>query len=126
MHLKSKTKHSGNGKRKIKFCDKKECQRGNYFISTKFGNADVKVDYRTKGGNHISKLKKALYVNLLTKEGYKKVKMIAVLDSKDINRNFARLNIVTRGTIINTEAGKAKIVNRPGREGAINAVLMEE
>jgi small subunit ribosomal protein S8e len=40
------------------------------------------------------------------------------------NRNFARRSIMTKGTVIETSAGKARITNRPGQEGAINAVLI--
>jgi len=47
-----------------------------------------------------------------------------VLESKD-NRNFARLNIITKGSVIETEAGKAVVINRPGREGSINARLIK-
>ena len=32
---------------------------------------------------------------------------------------------MTKGTIIETEKGKAKITSRPGQEGSINAVLVK-
>lgn len=41
------------------------------------------------------------------------------------NRNYARRNIMTKGSIIETSAGKARITSRPGQEGAVNAVLLE-
>jgi small subunit ribosomal protein S8e len=40
------------------------------------------------------------------------------------NRNFVRRNIMTKGTVIETSAGKARITNRPGQDGVINAVLV--
>ena len=40
------------------------------------------------------------------------------------NRNYVRRNIMTKGTIIDTEAGKAKITSRPAHDGSINAVLI--
>lgn len=40
------------------------------------------------------------------------------------NRNYVRRNIMTKGTIIDTTKGKARITNRPGQEGAVNAVLV--
>ena len=40
------------------------------------------------------------------------------------NRHFVRRNIMTKGTIIETDKGKAKIVNRPGQENTINAILI--
>ncbi len=125
MHSKSKTIRTGSGKRKVKFRDKKRYEIGNYFISTKMSEEDVRVNYRGRGGKVISKLKKAATANVLTKEGYKKAKIKVVVESKD-NRNFARLNTITKGTIINTDVGKAVVLNRPGREGFINAKLLDE
>ena len=37
---------------------------------------------------------------------------------------FSRQNIITKGTIINTDMGKAVVVNRPGREGTVIAKLI--
>ncbi len=124
-HRKSSTKRNGNGKHKIKFRDKKRYEIGNYFISTKLADKNEQVKYRGRGGKRINKLKKAATANVITKEGYKKVKITAVMESKD-NRNFARLNLITKGTIINTEAGKAMVLNRPGREGFVNAKIIDE
>ena len=53
----------------------------------------------------------------------KKVKIKSVVRSP-ANRYFK--NIMVKGTIIETEAGKARITNRPGQEGAIAAVLISE
>ncbi|MEM2426420.1 MAG: hypothetical protein QXE83_05420 [Archaeoglobaceae archaeon] len=33
---------------------------------------------------------------------------------------------MTKGAIIQTEIGKAKVTNRPSQEGIINAVLIEK
>ena len=39
--------------------------------------------------------------------------------------NYARRNIITRGAIIETSAGRARVTSRPGQDGQINAVLAE-
>ncbi len=128
LHSGSKTKRYGNGKRKVKFRDKKRYEIGNYFSATKLTDAkkdkDVTSDIRRRGGKVTAKLKSAAFANLLTKSGYKKVRIKGVLESKD-NRNFARQNLITKGTVINTDLGKAVVVNRPGREGSVNAKLVE-
>ena|SRR5208283_3338551 len=124
LHSKSNTKGSGNGKRVIKSRDKRRSEIGSYFTGTKMVEQDVLRSHRMRGGSVKGVLKGAGFVNLLTKGGYKKVKIKGVLESKD-NRNFARQNIITKGTIINTEEGKAQVINRPGREGSINARLIE-
>ncbi|MCL4379008.1 MAG: 30S ribosomal protein S8e [Candidatus Marsarchaeota archaeon] len=124
LHSRSHTKASGNGKRKIKSRDKCRSEIGSYFSATKMSEENAYRAHRKRGGHLTMVLKSAGYANLLTKQGYKKVKIKGVLESKD-NRNFARQNIITKGTIINTEFGKAQVTNRPGREGSVNALLLE-
>ena len=41
------------------------------------------------------------------------------------NRHFVRRNIITKGAVVETDKGKARITSRPGQEGTINAVLIE-
>ncbi len=123
-HASSRSKSSGNGKRKIKFRDKRRSETGNYFSATKLAENDEHVPVRRRGGTVTARLRKAGSVNLLTKDGYKLAKIKGVLESKD-NRNFARQNIITKGTIINTDMGKAVVTNRPGRSGAVTAKLIE-
>ncbi len=120
IHEKSRRKLSGSGKIKQRNRDKVRSEVGGYFASTKLGAENVVKRARERGGKKSAKLKYAAFANLLTASGYRKVKILSVVDSKD-NRNFARLNIITKGTVIDTEGGKAVVINRPGREGCINA-----
>ncbi|MGC8479063.1 MAG: 30S ribosomal protein S8e [Candidatus Micrarchaeia archaeon] len=124
LHSKSKRKLYGNGKLKKKSRDKKRFEMGGYFASTKLGAENKINKVRGRGGNIKNKLKYVAFANLLTDNGYKKVKITSIIESKD-NRNFARLKIMTKGTLIDTEAGKAIIINRPGREGMVNAKLVK-
>lgn len=123
LHTKSDTKNTGSGKRRIKFRDRKRSEVGNYFSATKLSDTNVVSAVRRRGGSIGVKMKRAGIVNLLTKSGYKKAKLTGVLESPD-NRNFARQNIITKGCIIETDAGKAVVLNSPGRDGAINARLV--
>jgi small subunit ribosomal protein S8e len=43
----------------------------------------------------------------------------------DANPNYVRRNIVTKGAVINTSEGKARVTSRPGQSGNVNAVLVE-
>ena len=84
LHVKSDTKIRGNGKRKIKFRDRKRSEVGNYFSATKLSGADMTSLIRRRGGSVTARLKRAAVANLLTKEGYKKSKIIGVAESPDI------------------------------------------
>ncbi|ACV47911.1 MULTISPECIES: 30S ribosomal protein S8e [Halomicrobium] len=39
--------------------------------------------------------------------------------------NYARRNIVTKGAIVETSEGRARVTSRPGQDGQVNAVLIE-
>lgn len=39
--------------------------------------------------------------------------------------NYARRNIITKGAIIETTEGQARVTSRPGQDGQVNAVLVE-
>jgi len=41
------------------------------------------------------------------------------------NRHFVRRNIITKGSVIETSAGKAKVTSRPGQNGYVDAILLE-
>jgi small subunit ribosomal protein S8e len=79
---------------------------------------------RTKGGNKKSFLLRGKTINVQDKEKVKKTTIKNVIETPS-NRFFARQNILTKGTIVETELGKAKITNRPSQEGNINGVLIE-
>ncbi len=79
---------------------------------------------RTRGGNKKTFLLKAKFVNVLAKNKRKKLEIKNVLETPS-NRFLARQNILTKGTIVETEIGKVKITNRPSQEGSINGVLIE-
>ena len=80
---------------------------------------------RTRGGKKKVVSLKAKFVNIQTKgKAQKKVEIKNVLETPS-NRFLARQNILTKGTIIETELGKVKITNRPTQEGTINGILIE-
>ena len=53
----------------------------------------------------------------------KKVEILDVLDNT-ANRDFVRRKIITKGAVIETELGQARVTSRPGQHGVINAVLL--
>jgi len=63
--------------------------------------------------------------NVFDGKKYHKSKIKEVVKNK-ANRHFVRRNILTKGAVIETELGKAKITSRPGQEGMVNAVLVKK
>ncbi|MFB6252767.1 MAG: 30S ribosomal protein S8e [Halobellus sp.] len=42
------------------------------------------------------------------------------------NVNYVRRNIITKGAIIETSEGEARVTSRPGQTGQVNAVLVDD
>ena len=103
---------------------KKISERVGYPKLTKFGERKLKKE-RVRGGNLKHCLLSVDFVNLYDPKTKKhsKVKILKVLENP-ANRHYARRNILTKGTIIETEKGRARIISRPGQEGSLNAVLI--
>lgn len=91
---------------------------------TKIGNK-VKRVAKILGGGKKEMLFSVDIANVYNPKTKKmqKVKIKSVLENQ-ANRHFVRRNILTKGAVIETELGKAKVTSRPGQEGAVNAVLM--
>ena len=80
---------------------------------------------KTKGGGTKIRLLTSKTANLLDTKTNKHVKAtIETVIETPANRHFARRNIITKGTIIQTDKGKAKVTSRPGQDGIINAILI--
>ncbi len=92
---------------------------------TKLG-ASLRKTLRTKGGGMKTKQLGADMANVTDPKTRKTMLLkINTVADNPANRNFVRRNILTKGTIIETEKGKARITSRPGQEGMINAVLVQ-
>lgn len=91
---------------------------------TKLGKRKTKT-LRTRGGSKKTFLLMGEFVSVFDKKTkkFKKVKIKSIKENP-ANRHFVVKNILTKGAIIETEAGKAKITSRPGQEGTISAVLV--
>lgn len=111
---------AGTGGKKKKFSDKRLSHCGRVFTATKVGASEVKSNIRKRGGNRALRLKKAAFVNVVTQNGTKKVKIIGVIDSP--NPEYVRQNIITKGAVLNTEVGKVKVTNRVGQDGIVNGI----
>jgi len=123
-HLRSKKKPTGGRLQRVR--KKVRNDRGSLPIETRIGPRKVTRD-RCEGGNVKLKLSSVEKVNVADpKTGkIKRVKVLSVKENK-ANPHYVRRNIVTKGAMIETEAGLARVTSRPGQQGIANAVLVEE
>ena len=92
---------------------------------TKIESIARKRTIRTMGANSKLRLLSTNIANLYNpkSKSYSKA-TITTTSGNPANRHFVRRNILTRGSIIETDKGKARITSRPGQDGIVNAVLI--
>lgn len=119
-----KSGRKASGKKKKASRKKRLFELGNRPTLTGLGERVVK-SARTKWGSRKVKLLKTDTANVYDPKSRKWSKSkIKTITDNPANRHYVRRNIMTRGTVIDTDKGKARITNRPGQEGAVNAVLV--
>ena len=118
----SKRKQTGSLYRDYR--KKKKHELGRLPALTRIGSRRAS-NTRTRGGNRKVRVLSSETANLVdpkTKK-YEQVKIKTILENP-ANRHFIRRNIITKGCVVETEKGKAKITSRPGQDGTVNAVLI--
>jgi len=131
-HERSDKKPSGGRRHTVNAVSKKLSARGGTAALTKTDTSVTKDNIEAKRGMGNTSKTRALAVkhaNITDKSGkITKVEIVAV-KTNDANRLFARSNISTKGAIIRVKVEGAeklaKVTNRPGQEGVVNAILLE-
>jgi ribosomal protein S8E len=131
-HYRDDTKPSGGRRNTVRSRTKKLAWKGGSAAMTKTDTTVKENKVETKRGMGNTKKTRALelkYANVSNDKGkIVKAEVIAV-KTNDSNRLFARSNISTQGAVIRVMLGGqeklARITNRPGQEGTVNAKLIE-
>ena len=110
-----------SGGKYIKRRKKKKIELSGQKRVVKLGEEKRKT-VKTLGGNKKTFLLKGKFINIKGKNKKEEIKNVLETPS---NRFLARQNILTKGTIVETTIGKAKITNRPTQEGVVNGILIE-
>lgn len=120
----SRPKRKETGGRYIAYRKKKQYELGREPSFTKLGKKRMQV-IRVMGANRKLRLLSADTANLFDPKtkSFKQIKIKTITDNP-ANRHFIRRNIMTKGAVVETELGKARITSRPGQNGVVNAVLI--
>jgi len=123
-HLRSERAPTGKRLRRIR--KKRKMDRGSEFLETKIGERNIKIK-RSRGGNKKLKLLAIDRINIADPKT-KKVKTVKILsvEKNPANPHFVRRNVITKGAVVKTEIGLVKVTSRPGQNGVVNGILLEE
>lgn len=130
-HQKSNRKETGGILRTGQGRSKRLYQKGGLFAETTLApEAEIKV-MKGRGNTSKAKMRKATMA-AVTNPATKKtqnMKLVWVNENK-ANRLYVRRNIITKGTTVeiedNGEKKYARVTNRPGQDGSIQAMLLDK
>ena len=90
---------------------------------TKIGKNKISK-VRTLGGNDKKRALQVEQVIILHGKKKEAAKIVRVVQNP-ANRHFTRMNVITKGAIIETDKGNVKVTNRPGQEGQVQGILVK-
>ncbi len=123
-HLRSKRKPTSGRLRRLR--KKRKMDRGSEFLEIRIGKVKKKQD-RALGGARKTRLMSTEKANVAnSKTGKIQVSKILSVEENPANPHYVRRNVITKGAVIKTELGLARVMSRPGQSGTVNAVLIEE
>ncbi|GBF09269.1 30S ribosomal protein S8e [Aeropyrum pernix] len=123
-----KKKPSG-GKRRYYYKVKRKYAAGRppTYTTLSAAEEEERKPVRVRGGGYKIKAKKVAFAvvsNPKTGEA-RKARILRIVETP-AHREYARRGIIVKGAVIETTLGKAVVTSRPGQEGVVNAVLLEE
>jgi small subunit ribosomal protein S8e len=118
-------KRKPTGGRRIPYRVRRAYEADSYPIETTSGSDEV-IKKRVRGDNVKLSVKKTSYANVLDSSSMK-VKKAKILKTvkNPASKDYGRRGIITKGAIIETELGTAKVTSRPGQDGVVNAILIK-
>ena len=119
-----KSTRSPSGARRVANRGKRKSELGRESAETRLGEKNLRK-IRTRGGNEKHRLAFDNQINVVDTEGKAHTVEILNVIENSANPNYVRRNIITKGAIVETELGHAKVTSRPGQDGVINGVIVE-
>lgn len=118
----SPKKRTGGRRRPIR--KKRKHQLGRSPTETRVGDTKLKT-IDVQGGETKVRAISVDTANVATGDGVVSSTIETVVEN-GANPNYVRRNIITKGAIIETDDGRARVTSRPGQVGQVSAVLLDE
>jgi small subunit ribosomal protein S8e len=87
--------------------------------------ANIVIMRRSRGNNTKTALKAANTVNVTDLVSKKTTKLpIKNVSKNQANKDYERRGVISKGALLETDSGTARVVSRPGQDGCVNAILV--
>jgi small subunit ribosomal protein S8e len=120
-HGRSEKKRTGGRRRNVR--KKRKHELGNEPTETRLGQDELKVVDSHGNTTKVRAVARGV-ASVATDDGVVNAEIEDVVENAS-NPNYVRRNIITKGAIVETSEGRARVTSRPGQDGQVNAVLVE-
>tara|TARA_B100000315_G_scaffold17509_1_gene15677 strand:+ start:326 stop:709 length:384 start_codon:yes stop_codon:yes gene_type:complete len=121
---KKRSKRGPSGKILQKGRKKRKTEAGRDFFPVTVGKTKINK-LKMRGGSMKIALLSCDTANIIIDGKAVKSKIKSVKENP-ADLQFSRRNTVTKGAIIETDAGTARVTSKPGQHGTVNAILIKE
>ena len=125
MRYQGPSKRKYTGKRLRALRGHRKFQIGSDSLETHIGEQRSKP-VRGRGGEWHERLLRAQWANVTDPAtGRAQKAEIQGVEGNPANIHFVRRSVISRGAMVRTPLGTAKVTSRPGQDGVVNAVLVK-
>jgi small subunit ribosomal protein S8e len=123
--LENLAKRKPSGGRRIASRSRRSFEIDRYPNEASLGTTTT-VTRRTRGNDIKASLKTAETVNVTNPASRSTTKLIIKNVIKNpANKDYERRGVISKGALLETDQGTARVVSRPGQDGSVNAVLVQ-
>lgn len=113
------------GGRKVAMRGRRKFEIDRYPNEAVVGPSQI-VARRIRGNNNKVAFKTVEFANVIDQENKRVTRSKILRVTKNpANRDYERRGVVSKGAIIESESGTARVVSRPGQDGVVNAILIK-
>ena len=123
--LENLTKRKSTGGRSRPSRGRRASERDGFAIEPLVGAAQARAS-RRRGGSVSTGVVFAEVANVSDHAGKTTKSKILRVKSSPANRDYERRGVLTRGAVVETEAGEAVVTSKPTDDGVVNAVLTKK
>jgi small subunit ribosomal protein S8e len=114
------------GGRKVAMRGRRKFEIDRYPNEAIVGNKDI-ITRRVRGNNTKTAFKTTEFANVADQVSKKVTKSkILRVTKNSANKDYERRGVISKGALLETEAGTARVVSRPGQDGTVNAILVKQ
>ncbi|MFP4174972.1 MAG: 30S ribosomal protein S8e [Halobacteriales archaeon] len=124
MRWQGRSTRKRTGGRRKRGRKKRKHELGDEPTETQVGDGKFKTVV-VRGGKKKTRVLETDEANYIDGGETERVEVQNVVEN-DANPNYARRDIITKGAVIETPEGRARVVSRPGQDGVVNAVAVDE